>query len=255
MKIDISKCVACKTCHPYCPVGAISLVELEDSKVVSEINQVDCVECGVCLRANVCHERALYMPDLQWPRTIRAIFSDPVSIHPSTDVRGRGTNEMKTNDVTGRYKHGYTGVLLEMGRPGVGTNFRNLQKVCMGLAAFGVEFEAANPINTFMTDKKKGKFRDDILEEKVLSAIIEFTLKDEKLSEALYTIKGLAREIDTVFSLSLISRIGENGRIPMVSIAKRAGFVLYPNTKTNLGLGRPLKGEERNDTYSSPERK
>jgi len=242
MKIDSSKCIACRACHYYCPVEAISIINLEEGRSVSQIDQDLCVECGVCLRAAVCPNQAHYIPELAWPRTIRAVFSDPVSTHPSTGIRGRGTNEMKTNDVTGRYTRGFTGVLLELGRPGLGTDFRDFQKVCMGLADVGVEFEQKNPVVTLMTDKKKGIFRDDILDEKVLSVIIEFTVKDDNLLEILHAIKRLSENICTVFSLSLINRIGEKGEIPLVRGAQQAGFDLYPNTKSNLGLGRPLRG-------------
>jgi hypothetical protein len=38
-------------------------------------------------------------PQLEWPRTIRTTFSDATTTHPGTGVMGRGTDEMKTNDV------------------------------------------------------------------------------------------------------------------------------------------------------------
>ena len=42
------------------------------------------------------------MPKYEWPRTVRANFSDPLVEHPETKVPGRGTEEMKTTEVTGR---------------------------------------------------------------------------------------------------------------------------------------------------------
>lgn len=243
MKIDKEKCTACELCHPYCPVGAIVTVE-GDGTSVCEIDQVECVECGACnLRARVCPVDAIFRPALEWPRTIRETFSNPNARHPSGS-RGRGTEEMKTNDVTGRYPSGMAGVALEMGRPGIGASFRDIQTVAMALARIGVEFEADNPVSALMADRRTGVFREDVLGEKVLSAILEFKIGNERLKEVLLGIKDVAARIDTVFSLGLISRVESDGSISVEPIAREAGFLPRPNMKTNVGLGR-LLFEER----------
>lgn len=242
MKIDQEKCTGCELCHPYCPVGAIVTVE-RDGETVSEIDQAECVECGACnLRARVCPTDAIYRPALEWPRTLRETFSNPNAPHPSGS-RGRGTEEMKTNDVTDRYPRGVAGVALEMGRPGVGTSFRDIQALAMALARVGVEFEADNPVSALMADRKTGVFREDILGEKVLSAILEFKIENERLKDVLLRIKDVAGRIDTVFSLGLISRVEPDGTIAVESIAREAGFSPRPNMKTNVGIGRPLLRE------------
>ena len=106
MQIDKETCIGCEECHPYCPVGAISTIECEDGDV-SEIDQAECVECGSCFkRSGVCPVDAVYMPKLEWPRSVREPFSNPDAKHPSTTGQGRGTEEMKTNEVTGRYRFG-----------------------------------------------------------------------------------------------------------------------------------------------------
>lgn len=240
MLIDKEKCIGCEECQPYCPVGAISSVETE-SGTVSEIDQDKCVECGACYkRAGVCPTDAIYMPKLEWPRSLREPFSNPHVKHPSTSGQGRGTEEMKTNDVTGRYRCGMAGVAIEMGRPGVGTSFRDLQTVAMALARLGVEFEPKNPVAELMVNKQTGEINKEVLNERVLSAILEFKIQNERLAEVLAAVKEVAGRIDTVFSLDLISRVHPDGSMPAVEIAKTAGFTPRPNTKTNVGLGRPL---------------
>ncbi len=239
MLIDKEKCIGCEECHPYCPVGAIRPVEEEGS--VSEIDQDACVECGCCFkRSAVCPVDAIYMPKLEWPRCLREYFSNPAVKHPSTTGHGRGTEEMKTNDVTGRFVRGETGVALEMGRPGVGTSFRDMQTVAMAIARLGVEFESQNPVAELMADPKTGKFNDAVLNERVLSAILELKIPVGKLRDVLEAIKEVSAKIDTAFSLDLISRVEADGTTPVVAIAREAGFSPRPNAKTNVGLGRPL---------------
>lgn len=240
MKIDKEKCISCEICYPYCPVGAIRTVDYNGGPV-AEIDQDECVECDVCRdRARVCPVDAIYMPALEWPRSIRGYFSNPHFPHPATDEQGRGTGEMKANDVTGRYSRGIAGVAIEMGRPGIGTSFRDLQTVTMALAEMGVQFEPDNPVTAVMVDKSAGKINPAVISEKVLSAIIEFKVEQKNLLNILKKIKALSEKIDTVFSLDLINRVNKDGTIPTDAIVKAAGFVPRPNTKTNVGLGRPL---------------
>lgn len=240
MLIDKEKCIGCDECHPYCPVGAIRAVDWE-GRSVSEIDQAECVECGCCFeRSGICPVDAVYMPTLEWPRCIRQYFSDPHVTHPSTTGHGRGTEEMKTNDVTGRFIHGFAGVAIEMGRPGVGTSVRGMQTVAMAIAKVGVEFESQNPVAELMTDTKTGKFDERVLDERVLSAILELKIPIDKLRDVLVAVKDVSAKIDTAFTLDLISRVNPDGSTPALIIAKEAGFTPRPNAKTNVGLGRPL---------------
>jgi Pyruvate/2-oxoacid:ferredoxin oxidoreductase delta subunit len=240
MLIDKEKCIGCAECHPYCPVGAIRAVEWE-GRSVSEINQVECVECGCCYeRSGVCPVEAITMPKLEWPRCLREYFSNPNVKHPSTTGHGRGTEEMKTNDVTGRFTRGEAGVALELGRPGVGTSFRDLETVAMAIARLGVEFESQNPVAELMADPKTGKFDERVLDERVLSAILELKIPIEKLQEVLAAVQDVSTKINTAFSLDLISRVDPDGTTPALAITREAGFTPRPNTKTNVGLGRPL---------------
>ena len=130
MHIDSDKCTGCEQCIPYCPVGAITLVE-----EVSEIDFDECTECGNCLRLAECPVDAIFQQELEWPRTVRSIFSDPLTIVEESGISGRGTEEMKTNEVTGRFKFGSVGVALEFGRPILGARFFDIEKVAQALSA------------------------------------------------------------------------------------------------------------------------
>jgi ferredoxin len=248
VKIDKEKCVGCMECQDYCPVEAITNIQYQ-GRSVSEVNQENCVECGVCLNSGVCPTGAIYMPALGWPRILRAEFSNPSVPHSAAErfgyqfpgkAGGRGTTEMKTNDVSGKFRRGFVGVAIEVGRPGVGTTFRDIQTIAMALCEIGIELEQVNPLTAFIVDKKVGRFREEILDEKILSAIFEFVVKNGQLKEVLEKVKAVSKKIDTVFSLDLFTRVNEDGSIPAVSIAKDAGFTCSPATKVNVGLGRPL---------------
>lgn len=271
MIIKEELCSGCLECLPYCPVGAI--VEEERTGKVAIVED-ECVECGVCYRARVCGPDAIYPQDLEWPRTLRMEFSDPSAPYMSPvfqqrmigrfqaelgqmdrrqlldregealTISGRGTVEMKMNDVMGRFKRGRAGVAVEVGRPGVGTRFRDVQKVTQALASIGVRFEAENPLTDLMSDVETGTLREDILGEKVLSCIIEFNVALEELANVLVTMREAAREIDTVFAVDLISVVGEDGSIPTLAIAESLGLEASIAGKTNVGLGRPLAGLE-----------
>ena len=129
---------------------------------------------------------------------------------------------------------------FELGRPGVGTRFRDVEKVARGLAGLGIVFEENNPVTKLMVDRKKGLINPEVLNEKVLSAIVEFLLPAEKLSQVLEVLDRISQEIDTVFSGDIISRIGVDGSVPYVNVLRERNRYLSINGKSNVGIGRPL---------------
>jgi ferredoxin len=269
MEIDKKKCVGCGNCYAVCTMGVIYLDE--DGKSV--VNQEECVECFTCYRVlrdegyspwfvrvlrkglsffrlgyfaevDVCPTGAITPPVLEWPRSIRAVFSDPTTVHPGTGVPGRGTEEIKSNDVTGRLRKGEAGLVIELGRPGVGAYFRDIEKVAMALAKLNPRFESKNPVTQLMVNPETGKLKEEILNEKVLSAIIELKTKQEKIPEFLQTLEKVQKEVDTVISVGIASKCLADGSIPHEEWVKKAGYELSPNGKTNLGLGQPLFRED-----------
>ena len=196
MKADSDKCIACKRCFPYCPMGRIQSFKRHEKipgRVYIEIDQESCTDCGVCLRANICPVNALFQPQTPWPSEVRSILSNPLIEFKGSQVPGRGTEEMKTNDVSGRFRPGEVGVGVELGRPGVGSYFKDVEVIAMALAPLGYEFAAENPVTHFMSDQNTGKLRDDILNEKATSAIIEGKCKLEDLPKVLEAVKKAAQ--------------------------------------------------------------
>lgn len=244
MKVEDTKCIGCGRCRSYCTMGAIVFSRNKTGRVCAQVDQAECVDCGVCYRAQICPVEALYEPMPEWPRSVRGTFSNPLVEHKETRIPGRGTEEMKTTDVTGRYKSGEAGMAVEMGRPGTGARFYDIEKVAMALAKLGFAFEEKNPLTGLMADKTTGKMKEEVLNEKVLSAIIEMTVPLERVSEVIATVKEVTRKISTVCSFDLTCKVDPDGSIPAFDIAKKAGLKLTVNGKSNLGLGRPLFVEE-----------
>ncbi|MDF2876239.1 MAG: hypothetical protein K0R22_2922, partial [Sporomusa sp.] len=235
----------CGQCTEFCTLGKIAFRRRDagTGKLYYEINEDECVDCGVCLRAEVCSARALFMPDYEWPRTVRAAFSDPTVEHRETKVAGRGTEEIKTNEITGRIKRGFVGISCEMGRPSVGARFRDIEKVAVALAQLGVEFEPNNPCTRLMADPQTGIYKEEVKNEKVLSAIIEMIVPLARMTEILTAIRRVAAEVDCVFCVDLISVLEQDNTIPTLPLLKSLQWPVSLNGKMNTGLGRPLAKE------------
>ncbi len=263
MQIDHGKCVACGNCIPVCPMGAIYI---DPAVNRATVNLDECVECFTCHRGmskehlnpslvrtirgflkylrirfdpepDVCPTDALTPQEMTWPRIVRQAFSDPLVPHESTGIHGRGTEEVKTNDVTGRVNEGEAGFTIEFGRPGVGVRFRDIQKMTMALAPLPITFEKKNPVFSMMTDPATGTIREDILNEKVLSAIVELKTKLEHVPQVLRVVEEVSPDLETIVSIGVATRCDGQGDNALEPMLKREGYEFYRG-KTNLGLGR-----------------
>ncbi len=235
------ECIGCQVCVPYCPMGAISMDEAEG---VAKIDQDECVECGVCLRAEVCPVDAFVEEVQKWPRSVRAAFSNPLIVHKETRVPGRGTEEAKTTDVTGRFRRGLVGITAEMGRPGLGVRFYDVEKVAQAMAKTGVQFADDNPVTHLMVDKKTGKLNSEVLNEKTCSAMIESITKVKNIPAVIKALREAAAQIDSVFTLTISTKLEADGSALCDKPLKELEVPVYINGKVNVGLGRPLFKEE-----------
>ena len=151
---------------------------------------------------------------------------------------------LQTEVLAGRVQEGKIGFAVELGRPGLGARFHDLQTVAMALAKAGVFFEPNNPVTHLMTDTKTGVLREEVLNEKVMSAIIECRADAAQVPEILAALRRVAGEVKSVISAAIAARCGPDGSVPYLDMVREAGFTLSLNGKTNIGLGRP-RFEER----------
>jgi ferredoxin len=266
MRINPDKCVACGNCTYVCPMGAIYI---DPVRKRATINDDECVECYSCFNGlsqehlppglvrtvrkafammrirfdpepDVCPTAAFEPNELAWPRVVRRAFSDPRVPHESTGVEGRGTEEVKTNDVTGRVQLGEAGLTIELGRPGVGVRFYEIQEMCSALARANVAFEKKNPITSLMSDVATGTLREDILREKVMSAIVEIKVPAARIEEIIQIVRDVEKRIATVVAIGVGVRCDAGGEDRIVApILEGLGYKLE-RAKTNAGLGRVL---------------
>jgi len=110
----------------------------------------------------------------------------------------------------------------------------------MAVAALGLSFEENNPVTKLMIDRKTGKINPEVINEKVLSAIVEFVIPEAMLPRVLDALDRVAREVETVFVGDIITRVARDGSIPYIDVIRGRNRFLSINGKSNVGLGRPL---------------
>jgi len=237
--IDQNECVECYACF-----NGLSTEHLNPTFVRSIRKLFQMARLRFDPEPDVCPTAAFEPDELAWPRVVRRAFSDPRATHESTGVQGRGTEEVKTNDVTGRVKRGEVGFTIEFGRPGVGVWFRDIQVMTQALAAANVPFEKKNPLTLLMSDVATGTLTEDVLDEKVLSAIVEIKVTVDRVEEVIHLVHDVEKQINTVVALGVSTRCDEDGEENVLApILNRLGYKLQ-RAKTNTGLGRVTNGKE-----------
>jgi len=227
--IDKSKCIGCGSCLPLCPMEAITLANEK-----SAIDPNECAECGTCWRARVCPVDAITPVQLEWPRLLREMFSNPLVVKKSTGVIGRGTEETKANDATNRYKRGQIGVIVEPGRPVLGARFHDVEKILKKFRSRGYEVVSQNPVADLIADQKTGALNPEILNEKIISCVIEFVVPDTSAHDVMTLVRELSVEVESVFSVSIALRADEQGKSRFEELFGPDVYHL-PNGKVNLG--------------------
>src|SRR5207253_11436900 len=101
----------------------------------------------------------------------------------------------------------------------------------------GIDSELRIVVTNMMTDRKASKTRKDILDEKMLSAIVEFKTRLESVPAVLARVDEVSKTLDTVVAVGVATRCDESGGSALDSVLTEEGFSSVRG-KTNLGLGR-----------------
>jgi ferredoxin len=229
--IDQALCVGCGQCVPLCPMGAISLDQGKSS-----IDIDACVECGTCNRSMICPVSAIKgFGELEWPRVLREIYSNPLSENDVTGVQGRGEEGIKTNDSRNRFGVDEIGVFVELGRPVLGARFRDVEKAVMLFKSHGYDLLEGNPVLGLIDNLETGSLKPEILNEKIISCLLSFVLPTTAVQELKDMVQELGGQVESCFNVSVALRAKEDGLSPFDDLFGSETFRL-PWVKINLGL-------------------
>jgi hypothetical protein len=96
-----------------------------------------------------------------------------------------------------------------------------------------------------MSDVATGTLKPDILDEKVLSAIVEIKVSVDRTEEVINLVHEVEKDLHTVVALGVGTRCDKNGEEKVVApILERLGYRLE-RAKTNTGLGRITNQQEK----------
>jgi Fe-S-cluster-containing hydrogenase component 2 len=241
-RINQDKCTGCKQCLIFCADGAISYSEGKCT-----VDQSVCTECYICLRHTICPTGAFEPTELNtYIKQFQHVISDPAESHGiKKGVSGRGAQEVKTIDVTGRIKQGEISISIDMGRPGLGVYLRDVEKVAMALVEAGVEIPPGekSPLGALMPDRTTGKLLPECLDYHFHSLIMEGTFASEQLPTVLKALQAVENKIETVFAVGLVMHVDENCYNKALDCLDELGIPKPHRGKVNVGLGRPLAAD------------
>jgi len=170
---------------------------------------------------------------------VRAMLSNPLAKFKSTQIYGRGTEETKTNDSQDTYREGEIGVIIELGRPVLGTRMDDVERVVKKFATRGYRLPSSNPVHSWVVDPAVGSLKPEILREKAISCLVEFIVPEAAAGEVLRLIRELDQEIRTVFSVCVAVRADKAGK-PRLQEVFGPEIHSIPQVKVNLGMARGI---------------
>jgi hypothetical protein len=112
-----------------------------------------------------------------------------------------------------------------------------VQHITKSLADAGVEFEEKNPVTSLMADTEQGLLNPEILNEKVMSVIIEFNTAEADIVETLELLRKVSKEIPSIMAIGLSVRCDEHGQTDIEEVLRDLNFE-FNRAKTNIGIGR-----------------
>ena len=114
----------------------------------------------------------------------------------------------------------------------------DVEAVARALAGLGIRLEPANPLSELIVDGELGLLDPRVVDERVLSVVVECAVPASRLDEVLTRVRSVASTLATVMSVGItFVGEGEDGSTVRGALS-RLGLEASPNGKVNVGLGR-----------------
>jgi len=114
----------------------------------------------------------------------------------------------------------------------------------MALARLGCHFEPENPLTFLLADPTTGALKPELRNERVLSAIVEAQVPATRLLQLVPVIQDVASQVDTVISWEIITRLNDDGSIPILEDLKKLGTMSLAPTQRSTSAWAVHGGEE-----------
>ena len=146
--------------------------------------------------------------------------------------------EIKTNDARRVYIDDLVGVSAEVGRPGIGASFHDVQCITRALVECGARFAVDNPLMELFVDPARGMLAPEILNERVLSIIVECLVPEADLEQTLRNLVDASSLLSVPVLLSVAGAYASDGTTPYQRVLEKMKLEYLPTGKMNLGFAR-----------------
>jgi hypothetical protein len=120
------------------------------------------------------------------------------------------------------------------GRPVLGSRFRDVEKILKKFRPRGYEIVSQNPVVDLIADPKTGALNPEILDERIISCVIEFIAPEATVHDVMALVHELSFEVESVFSVSIALPAGMQGESRFEELLA-TGVYHLPNRKVNIG--------------------
>ena len=133
---------------------------------------------------------------------------------------------------------GVVAITVDVGRPILGCTMADIEKITTRLAKIGVFPDPTSAVARLMSNPSIGKLRDGVLGERFYYIVIQCKTEESRLPDVVKALKEAAKEVDTVFSVAVHTRLADDYSLPDTSALEELGVEAWPNGKVWLDLGR-----------------
>ena len=193
-----------------------------------------CVECGVCIDADVCPVSA-FEEEQDETAAFKRSFGRLLSKHLDPKNIGKESPyDVKTNDVTAKIPENKVVMRLEINRPGGGLTLREVRNMVAEMQQRGWQADISSRTLNIDENRSLGH----LLEQRILTCHLEVVLDPEQVPDIVRDATRIVNEQHLWVSINVAGLADTIDRTR--DVLKAGGLSMEPVAKVNLGLGRRL---------------